>query len=400
MRTRGGRKGARFVAFALIGVLGGCAGGLENGPGAKKDPNVGPLGQPTTETSALRVRETRQSGPGLINRNGTMATHAERRRSKLQIASADTSNAGGKSNRWEVSQTKRQSEAERSRITRMQIAQDTAKQSGQSGATDLSAANKEFNNPLTAATLFIVENDTLFLDGDLSNETKVANVTVIEPIIPVPLGNTGWALVNRPILPIAINAPIPVAGSGGGAAEGGTFSFDSHDGLGDLTFFSLLAPPVKGNFKYGFGPSFQFPTATRDELGSEKYSVGPAAVALYGTAKFTVGMLTQSWFSFAGNDNRNDVKKSTFQYFAFYNFTPQWGIGMAPIISVNWDAKDNGDKLALPIGLGVTHTFKVGKFPARMLLEGQYYAVQRDSFGPESNIRLAFGLFLPKLFGN
>ena len=45
---------------------------------------------------------------------------------------------------------------------------------------------------------------------------------------------------------------------------------------------------------------------------------------------------------------------------AFYNFTPQWGIGTAPIISVNWDAK-GGDKVALPVGLGVTHTFKLAR---------------------------------------
>ncbi len=281
----------------------------------------------------------------------------------------------------------------------LQLAQDTGKKGAQSGATDLAAANKEFNNPLTQATMFIIENDTLILDGDLSDGKKATNITVIEPIIPISIGDTGWALVNRPILPIAFSAPIPVAGSGGSGAEGGSITFDDHDGLGDFTFFSLLAPPTKGNFKYGFGPTFQFPTATQDELGSEKYSVGPAAVALYGTSKFTIGGLTQSWFSFAGDDKRDSVAKSTFQYFIFYNFTPQWGIGTAPIISVNWDAKDSDDKVALPVGLGVTHTFRLGKVPARLLLEGQYYAIQRDSFGPEWNFRIALGIFLPKLFG-
>ena len=186
-----------------------------------------------------------------------------------------------------------------------------------------------------------------------------------------------------------------MAGSGGGAAEGGTLSFEDNDGLGDFTFFSLLAPSVKGNFKYGFGPTFQFPTATKDELGSGKYSVGPAAVGLYSSKTFTLGMLTQTWLSFADRDN---VAKSTFQYFGFYNFSPEWGIGTAPIISVNWDAK-GGDKVALPVGVGVTRTFRLGKLPARVLLEGQYYAVQRRSFGPEWNFRIALGIFLPKLFG-
>ncbi len=446
-----------LISVFVVGALSGCAGGLEiPGLGAKKDPGSRSVGQPTaktgvgtvtarSDTSAQSVREIGKPKPGIANREGTTTAHANRLGSIIQIASADTTNAGlyhrsyersaadspsgdrpptgwikttastgttlGVPDRslgtdggdrgkwWEAMQASQRLDAERSRIARAQIAQGTAKPSGQSGATDLASANKEFNNPLTAATLFIIENDTVFLGGDLADGTKVTNITVIEPVIPVPLGNTGWALINRPILPIAFSAPIPVAGSGGGAAEGGTFSFDDHDGLGDFTFFSMLAPPTKGNFKFGFGPTFQFPTATKDELGSGKYSVGPAAVALYATSKFTVGLFSQSWFSFAGDDDRADVAKSTFQYFAFYNFTPQWGIGTGPIISVNWEAED-GDKLALPVGLGVTHTFRLGKFPARLLLEAQYYAVQRDSFGPEWNIRLAFGLFLPKLFGN
>jgi hypothetical protein len=299
---------------------------------------------------------------------------------------------------WEAAlHASEQFEAERAGIALRQIAQDTANPGGQAGAASLATANKEFNNPLTAATMLIFENDTVLLDGDLSDGTKATNITVLEPIIPIPLGG-GWGLVNRPILPIAFSAPIPVAGSGGGAAEGGSFSFKDNDGLGDFTFFSLLAPPVKGNFKYGFGPTFQFPTATKDELSSGKYSVGPAAVALYSTDKLTIGALTQSWFSFAGDDDRDNVAKTTLQYFVFYNFTPQWGIGTGPIISYNWDAK-GGDKLALPVGLGVTHTFRVGKVPARMLLEGQYYVVQRRSFGPEWNFRLAVGFMFPPLFG-
>ena len=156
---------------------------------------------------------------------------------------------------------------------------------------------------------------------------------------------------------------------------------------------------MKGKFKFGFGPTFQFPTASRVELGSGKVSVGPAAVGLYSSNKFSAGMLTQSWFSVAGPSDRKDVSKSTFQYFLFYNFTPQWGIGTAPIVSVNWNADDDDDKLAFPVGLGVTHTFKFGKYPARLFLEGQYYAIRRDSYGPEWNIRLALGVFLPPLFG-
>lgn len=264
-----------------------------------------------------------------------------------------------------------------------------------SGDEELANANQQFANPLTQATMVITENDTLGLRGDLVDGTEVTNITVFEPIIPYTFDN-GWALINRPILPFAIDAPIPVAGSGGSAAEGGV-NFEDKTGLGDFTFFSMIAPPTDTAFKWGVGPVFRFPTSTKDELGSGKYTVGPAAVALYSSKNFTIGGLTQSFFSVGGDDDRDSVATSTFQYFAFYNFTPQWGVGMAPIISVNWDA-DGGDKVSLPVGLGVTRTFRIGDVPARLLTEGQYYAVDRDSFGPRWNARVALALMLPPLF--
>lgn len=37
----------------------------------------------------------------------------------------------------------------------------------------------------------IVENDTVILDGDLSDGKRKTNVTVIEPLIRVPIGSGG-----------------------------------------------------------------------------------------------------------------------------------------------------------------------------------------------------------------
>ena len=38
---------------------------------------------------------------------------------------------------------------------------------------DLARASQEFNNPITKFTLFIVENDTVFLDGRIMNQPEV-----------------------------------------------------------------------------------------------------------------------------------------------------------------------------------------------------------------------------------
>lgn len=273
-------------------------------------------------------------------------------------------------------------------------------QAGEGRTVDLEEANQAFANPLAQATLAIVETNTIFLDGDITDDTEITNVTILDPLIPVSLGDTGWSLVNRPILPIAFGADVPVTSQGGavGAASGG-IPFDNENGIGDFTFLSLLAPKtVDSAFKWGVGPVFRFPTATDDSLGAEKFSIGPAAVGLYSTKNLTLGVLNQNLFSVAGEGSRDDVAVSTFQYFAFYNFTPEWGIGTAPIISIDWEADDSDDKYLVPVGLGIARSFKIGDVPMRVLVEGQYYAVQRDTFGPEWNVRVALGMFFPPLF--
>jgi hypothetical protein len=186
-------------------------------------------------------------------------------------------------------------------------------------------ANEEFNNPLTQATLFIVENDYVTANGNITTNDVHANVTIIEPVIPISLGASGWSMINRPILPIITDAELPVAGSAGGGVEGGSgLVFDEKTAIGDFSFFSAFSPEKKtGPVIWGAGPMFRFPTATNDALGAEKWSAGPMAVVNYAKDNYSMGFLNTNLFSFAGDDSRKDVKVSTLQYFAFYNFTPK-----------------------------------------------------------------------------
>lgn len=259
---------------------------------------------------------------------------------------------------------------------------------------ELDKANQQIANPLASATLFIQEFNTVLLDGDLAENTEYTGIYALDPLIPVPL-TSDWNVVLRPIVPIAFGADVPVVGGTGGPTGSGGVSFESETGLGDISFFTLFNKNTSSPFKFGAGPAVRFPTATNDTLGSEKWSLGFAAVGLYSSPRFSAGILNQNYFSVAGADDRDDVSTSTFQYFAFYNFTPEWGIGTAPTISVDWNADD--DQVLFPLGLGIAHTFKIGNAPSRLLLEAQHYVIQRDSFGPEWNFRVALAVFLPPL---
>lgn len=255
---------------------------------------------------------------------------------------------------------------------------------------DLQAANRQFANPLASATLWITENNTFIFDGDAVSSSDRNNALIIDPLLPQSIGDSGkWSLVHRPILPIWTPLHTPE----------GDGSSDVSQGIGDFTYFAAFTPtptPIgdKGKFVWGAGPIARFPTGGEDR-GSEKYSAGAMAVALYSGEKFTVGALNQNLFSVAGESDRASVNSSTLQYFYFYNFSPKWGIGAAPTMSFDWNDSENN---AIPIGIGITRSFMTGKTPNRLLFEIDYYVDQSDRYGPEWNIRIAWARFLPRFF--
>lgn len=267
-----------------------------------------------------------------------------------------------------------------------QAGADTPKAKGQ---TSMAEANQAMNNPITSYTLFITENDTTANQGEITEKNRFQNVTLIEPVIPIEIGKSGWNLVNRPVIPL-VAAEIPKLDLADDSID-----WNWKSGLGDIVFFSLLKPPSTGHFQWGVGPTLTMPTATNNNLGAEKWSAGPAAIALYTSPTLTFGALGQQWWSFAGNSDREEVSKMNFQYFLSLQFNDRWGFITAPIIVADWKAKPD-NRWSVPISAGIAYSFKIGKIPSRVLFEPSVYVVQPDDFGPNWNVRLAFAMVLPK----
>jgi hypothetical protein len=101
----------------------------------------------------------------------------------------------------------------------------------------------------------------------------------------------------------------------------------------------------------GGGPSISIPTATDDVLGSEKWSIGPSAVAVAQPSPFVTGGLVRHLWLFAGDDDRADVNQTLIQPFVNYNLEDGWFLVSAPIIMANWEA-DSEDRWVVPIGGG------------------------------------------------
>ena len=241
---------------------------------------------------------------------------------------------------------------------------------------DASALAKKTQNPVADLISVPLQNNFNFNTGPYDNTQYVGN---IQPVLPFKL-NDDWNLITRTILPV-IDQPRYDANS-------------SNFGIGDLNPTFFLSPRGEGKFIWGVGPTFLLPTATQDELGAEKWGIGPAAVGLYMDGPWVAGVLVNNIWSFAGASNRADVNRFLMQPFVNYNLADGWYLTSSPIITSDWEAPER-NQWTVPVGGGAGKLFKIGKLPVNTQLQAFYHADRPDQ-GADWSLRFQVQLLFPK----
>ena len=206
--------------------------------------------------------------------------------------------------------------------------------------------------------------------------------TNIQPVIPFKL-NEDWNLISRTILPVIYQDDI-LPGSG------------SDFGLGDINLSLFFSPkePSSGGLLWGAGPVLLFPTATDKLLGAEKWGAGPAAVALTMRGPWTVGMLANHIWSYAGDSDREDISNTFLQPFAAYTWPSAWTVSVQSESTYNWKT----EKWSVPVNVAVSKLVRWGKLPVSLQAGVGYWAESPDT-GPEGfRFRLQANFVLPKFF--
>ncbi|MGB2634889.1 MAG: hypothetical protein WAM58_13225 [Candidatus Acidiferrum sp.] len=268
-----------------------------------------------------------------------------------------------------------------------------ATQATPAAATSSEELRKQSQNPIASLISVPIQENWNFGIGP-SDRTQ--NVINIQPVIPFSIGKN-WNLITRWITPI-IYQPIPVAQSSGPPnQQTGVY------GLGDINP-SFLFSPKKSKVTWGVGPTFVFPTATNTRyLGQGKLSIGPSVVVLVQPSHWTIGFLTNNYWSVAGQSNFNSagevnkppVNQFLLQWFVNYNMKKGWYLKSAPIITANWRGGSNGVWTA-PFGGGVGRIMKLGFQPVNLSAEFYGNAVYPAGTSPWT-LRLSFVLLFPKL---
>ena len=224
----------------------------------------------------------------------------------------------------------------------------------------------------------------LELDFDSGAENGNANILRIMPVYTFPVSEQ-WKLVNLSIISMA-DAP------GGTPAFPGDPGASQTAGISDLLHASFVTPTRSGNFVWGIGAVFAFPTASSDALGSGKWAAGPAFRLTYRKGPWNLGVVASQRWSFAGSDNRADVNQLLIRGAVRRQLPNDWFFVYAPLITANWDSP--GEKWLVPVGGGIGRSFKMNNHPWAWSVQAYYNAIRPDP-APDWVVRFSIIAAIP-----
>jgi len=237
---------------------------------------------------------------------------------------------------------------------------------------------QELTNPLADLITLPVQ---INFDRDIGPADRgTKTVTNVQPVVPFAVSEE-WNLISRTIVPIVYQDDV-FPGQG------------SQFGLGDVNLSLFFSPkaPTAGGVIWGVGPVFLLPTATDSLLGGRKWGAGPAGVALTTRGRWTLGVLANHVWSFAGDDARQDISSTFAQPFVAYTWPSAWTVSVQSESSYNWKSA----QWSIPLNVSLSKLVRFGRLPVSLALGvGQW--LESPTNGPEGiRFRLQANAVLPK----
>ena len=231
-------------------------------------------------------------------------------------------------------------------------------QSG-SPVNDTDYLSKETENPVTRKITVPLRYEAEFPDG--ADKLTKSTIELDQAVVPFRL-NEDWTLITRTKLPAEALPPKK-------AGDHWT------DGLsnGYTTFF--LSPEHGQGFYWGAGPVLYYP-ATNEALGTTKWGSGPSVAFLHeDKGPWVVGLIANNIWSFGGGpSSSNKTNQLLLNPIISYHFGDGWALSSSPEITANW--LDSGNKWTVPVGGGLSKTFRLGEQPIQLGVYAYYNAIR------------------------
>ena len=230
-----------------------------------------------------------------------------------------------------------------------------------SGGQDQSAAAmaQEAINPFATSWLLQIQqnnNRTEMPRGD--DHTRVQSNLVFQPLMSFRLTEK-QGLIIRPMVTIVNSIPhFDQSGQNERTA-----------GFGDTVLaFALPRSLLGGRLTVGAGPTFIFPTASKDLLSQDTWQVGPDAGAAFLGKNFIAYAFVQQWFKVGGDGEDTNQMNGTFNF--TYMLANGFTIGTQPNLSVDWEAPED-NRVAFSIGPQIGKLCRCGGLPTLFQLQVQ-----------------------------
>lgn len=231
---------------------------------------------------------------------------------------------------------------------------------------------KQTQNPVASLISVPLQGNWDFGIGDRDATSTLLN---IQPVMPFGISQS-TNIILRVIMPLTSQP----------AAAGAP----RNNGFGDIVTTAFFSPSRTGRVVWGVGPVFLLPSATSPALGSEKFGIGPSAVALIQPGKWTVGALYNQIWSVSGANDRNDVHSLFLQPFANYNLGGGLAVGVSAEASANFEADETW---TAPLLFSVSKVTLLGRRPVNFAL-----AAGPTIASPEAGANWRFRLVATFLF--
>lgn len=233
---------------------------------------------------------------------------------------------------------------------------------------------KKLANPVASLISMPFQQNMDFGIGNFNGSRYTLN---IQPVLPFNISEN-LNLITRVVLPVISQYNITGVGN-------------SETGLSDAVVSGFFSP-TKSKLVWGVGPALLVPTGTNDFLTTEKFGVGPTAVALIQKGSLTFGALFNQIWSVAGNEDRPDVNQMFFQPFLTYNWKTGGGVSFVAEYTENWESNISNVWVTLSAS-GIT---SLGKQKISFAVGPRFNVIAPEATRAKFGIRAIFTFVFPK----
>ena len=274
-------------------------------------------------------------------------------------------------------------------------------------AKSLDDIARDLSNPVSAISYIANDFEYRTYQGDLPGAgDQSSEVYLFRPSVGIPLRN-GKNILLRAALPIHLSQPKYVADHeyydhlirqrADIMPRNGEFE-TGHSFQGDY-YYDLAYGGVSDNgWITMYGIAGVLGTSKDGSAARNQNLLGPEFAFGKETDWGVIGAWLNHMVDVSGSGwVEVDTQLTNAKIFFAYGLGNGWQIFSNPVITYDWEAV-SGNKLLLPVSVGVSKLTRIGKMPLNLAMDIQNYVVSPDAYGPEWLLRFSVTPVFPNLF--